>query len=149
MSQFCTRSGRLIRRPSLHHQIKLTMICPPTKKPGPRWDDLPTRPLGSQLLGLVESALQILAQKFQRHQAIEQGIARFVNRSHSSDADRFQQREVIEHALHSNFLPTIWAGDPRQRLDTASVDLCATRRAGLHVRCGLFSRHCIDCNIDD
>ena len=94
-----------------------------------------------QMRGLVESAFEILAQKFQGHEPVEQCVARFVNGSHSAHADRLYDHKMVEHALGPHFFAAVGTLNARKRLCVACVDRSGAGRTSLRCRYGRFSRH--------
>src|SRR5256885_16291972 len=98
---------------------------------------------------LIDTTLEILAQKFQGHEPIEQRVARFVDRSHPANADRLDNQEMVEHALGAHFFAAIWTLHFCKRLSAACVQGSAACRTSLQCRRPRFSRHWIDCNIDN
>lgn len=94
-----------------------------------------------QTRSVIDFAAEIVAQQFQRDLAIEQRIARFVNRAHAADAERFQEHEIIERALDSNFLAAARTIDARERLDRRCVNQRAASGTRLRKRRLLVRSH--------
>ena len=47
------------------------------------------------------------AQKFQRDEAVQRGVARFVDRTHSADTERFDKNEIIKRAFDAKLFATL------------------------------------------
>lgn len=74
---------------------------------------------------------EFFAQKFERNEAIEPGVARFVDGAHPADTKSFDELKVIERSLDAKFLAALRAGDSGEWFDGAGVDDGAAGGAGL------------------
>jgi hypothetical protein len=92
-------------------------------------------------------AAEILAQQFQRHRAIQQGVPRLVNRAHAANTKRLEHNEMIERPLHPHFLSTFQTGQARERFRMGCVNRRSASRACLYHRRAPFNGHRTDCNI--
>src|SRR5260370_35305433 len=93
-----------------------------------------------QMRGLIESAFEILAQKFQGHEPVEQYVARFVNGSHSAHAERLYDHKMVEDALGPHFFATVGRLNASKRLSVACVARSDAGSASFRWRSGRLSR---------
>ena len=139
---------KIIQAPMIdqfHHEIKLSVIDSGRKNLHYIWmiDRCRQARLLLQLRRVIDSSPEVLAQQFQRNKAIEQRVARFIDCSHSADAERLHQDEMIERALDAHFFPALWAGHARQWLCRRRINNRAAGRTGLRRRRVSLSSHSI------
>jgi hypothetical protein len=125
----------------LHDKIKLPMVAPEREnfynvRMIYRSGD--TRFL-LQLRGVT--GFSVPPQKFQRDEAIQRGVACFINGTHSTDTERFDENEIIKRALDAKLFATLWTWNPRKRFGVARVDLCPAGRTRLHLCVGFVLGH--------
>jgi hypothetical protein len=85
--------------------------------------------------------LGIAPQKFQRDEAIQSCVARFKDRSHPADTERFDENEIIERTFHAKFLAALWTGNARERFGVARINLRTASRTRLHLSIGFALGH--------
>ena len=117
-----------------HHHIKLTVIAAQRVNLHDMGVINRRRDAGFvlQLRGGIGRGAGFRSEKFQRDEALELCVARFVNGAHAARAERFEQEKIIEGTIDAQFLTAPRAGDARQRLGLRRVDLRAARRTRLN-----------------
>src|SRR6476659_6534361 len=73
------------------------------------------------------------AQQLERDEAIEPGIARFVNRAHSTDPKRLDDFVLAKNALDPELKSAGRTSDFREGLQTSGLDRPAAAGARLHL----------------
>ena len=101
----------------------------------------------SQSGSVVLIADEIFAQQFQRHQTVQEGVTRLINRPHSTKAKRIKQYEMIERSFHSHFFTTPGTGHSGQWFRVGCIDRRAAGRACLCHRVLPSTAIETDCNI--
>jgi len=92
-----------------------------------------------QLRGVTR--FRVSAQKFQRNEAIQRRVARFVDRTHSADTECFDEDEIIKRAFDAKLFTTLGTWHAGKRFGVARIDLRPTRRTRLHLRGGFALGH--------
>jgi len=77
---------------------------------------------------------EFFAQELECDEAIQTGVARFVDRPHPARAERLDHREVFEHSLDPHLFSSGRAIDLGERFQAGSFNRPATSRTGLHLR---------------
>src|SRR5213078_3425883 len=108
----------------LHYHIELTVVRSRIE----HLDNVGMIQRGSNARLLLQTSIMILlaaqisSQKFQRHEPVQMGIARFVNGAHPANTKRLDHDEMIEGSFHAHFLAAVGTGDAGQWLCVCRVD---------------------------
>jgi hypothetical protein len=100
-----------------------------------------------KLPGVINLVGKFFPQEFDRNEAIEPGIAGFVNRAHASTAQRLNDYVMFEDALDAHRRSALGTDDVRQWLLPVCIDARSTIRAKLSLPTLFCRSHSYDSNI--
>src|SRR6266496_264995 len=93
----------------------------------------------AQACSLLDQIVEAsMIHELQRHKAIQERIARLINRAHPASAERLDHNEMIKRPFRPNLFAAFRTGYLRQRLRVARFDGRAASRAYLR---GRLDRH--------